>query len=286
MIGQTNDVAPADKKLYALRDVTATVESIPLITASILSKKLAEGISGLVLDVKCGHGAFMPSRPQAWALAESLVKVAKANGLRCEALVTAMQAPLGRAVGNALEIIESIETLKGKGPKELEALSIRLAAQMLRLGDLADTDTDAERQIRLALTSGAGLEKFQRVIELQGGDPKVIDDFARLPTAPAQHLVRAESSGYVVGLNAERIGVGAMLLGAGRNRAQDAIDPAVGVMIRGHIGEYVRTGDPILEIHYRDEAKLAEALPLFRQAIQIGAEPPTSTLIVWGEVTE
>jgi pyrimidine-nucleoside phosphorylase len=286
MIGQTRDVAPADKRLYALRDVTATVESIPLITASILSKKLAEGIDGLVLDVKGGVGAFMKRRPDAFALAESLVRVGRANGLRTEALLTAMDAPLGRAVGNALEVIEAVETLKGEGPKELTELSVRLTARMVRLGGLAADNAEAEQKVRSVLASGAGLEKFRQIIVEQGGDPKVIDDYGRLPTTPSRILLRTESSGYVTGLHAEKIGIAAMRLGAGRNRADDVIDPAVGVMLQAEVGQAVKAGDPVFEVHYRDANRLSDALPLLREAIEIGSDPPTATLIVWGEVTE
>jgi pyrimidine-nucleoside phosphorylase len=286
MIGQTREVAPADKRLYALRDVTATVESIPLITASILSKKLAEGIDGLVLDVKGGVGAFMKRRPDAFALAESLVRVGRANGLRTEALLTAMDAPLGRAVGNALEVIEAVETLKGQGPKELTELSFRLTARMVRLGGLAADNAEAEQKVRSVLASGAGLEKFRQIIVQQGGDPKVIDDYGRLPAAPSRILLRTESSGYVTGLHAEKIGIAAMRLGAGRNRADDVIDPAVGVMLQAEVGQAVKAGDPVFEVHYRDANRLSDALPLLREAIEIGSDPPTATLIVWGEVTE
>jgi pyrimidine-nucleoside phosphorylase len=282
MIGQTHDVAPADKKLYALRDVTATVESIPLITASILSKKLAEGIDALVLDVKCGAGAFMHRRKDAWALAESLVKVGKANGLPTEALLTSMDAPLGNAVGNALEVVESIETLKGNGPKELEGLSVR---RMLVLAGLAANEPEADRCVRAALVSGAGLEKFRRMVEQQGGDPRVVDDYSLLPSAPKRHVVSAHGAGFLVALRADKVGVGAMRLGAGRNRADDAIDPAVGVLVRAHVGDLVRPGDPVLEVHYRDDARLKDALPFLERAAEIGPDPPTSTMILWGEVT-
>ena len=285
LIGQTAAVAPADKKLYALRDVTATVESIPLITASILSKKLAEGIAALVLDVKCGAGAFMRRRKDAWALAESLVKVGKANGLRTEALLTAMDAPLGRSIGNALEVIESIETLKGKGPMDLEGLSVRLAGRMVRLGGLAPDDVEADRVVREALATGAGLDKLRQIIEQQGGNAKVIDDYTLLPSAPAQHLVRTESAGYITALHADKIGVGAWRLGAGRHRADDAIDPAVGVVIKAHVGEAVRPDEPVLEVHYRDPSRLADALPLLQDAIQVSLDPPTSTMVIWGEVS-
>src|SRR5581483_10986479 len=179
MIGQTAEIAPADKVLYELRDVTGTVESIPLISASIMSKKIAEGIDGLVLDVKCGKGAFMKSIEEARTLADSLVSIGVANGVRTLALITAMDAPLGRAVGNSLEVIEAIETLKGKGPADVESLSLTLAARMVRVGGIAETEREAEKMVREALASGRGLEKLRQVIDHQGGDPKVLDDYKR-----------------------------------------------------------------------------------------------------------
>ena len=269
MIGQTPSVAPADRKLYALRDVTGTVESIPLITASILSKKLAEGIDALVMDVKCGRGAFMKTRERARALAESIVSVGNANGVRTEALITPMDVPLGRAVGNALEVIECVETLKGRGPKDLEDLSVALAARMVRLAGLATNDSEAEVKVRTALTNGAGLEKFRQIVQQQGGDPRIVDDYSRLPTAPQRTIVSADRVGRVSDLNAEQIGVAAMLLGAGRSRAEDRVDHAVGIVIRAHVGEEVKPGDAILEVHHRDEATLAAALPLLRAAIVV-----------------
>src|SRR5438874_1171562 len=181
--------SPADKVLYALRDVTATVESIPLISASIMSKKIAEGIDGLVLDVKCGKGAFMKTLDDARLLAQSLVSIGLAHGVRTLALITAMDVPLGRAIGNSLEVIESIETLKGKGPADLEALSLTLAARMVRLGNAADSEDAAEEKVRQALASGRGLEKLRQIIEHQGGDPRVIDDYGCLPSAPERYTL-------------------------------------------------------------------------------------------------
>lgn len=273
MIGQTANVAPADKKLYALRDVTATVESIPLITASILGKKLAEGIDALVMEVKVGSGAFMKTMPDAKALAESIVSVGIANRLKTEAVITAMEHPLGRAVGNSLEVIECIETLKGKGPKDLEMLSVDLAARMLRLAGLA-TAADADQRIREALHSGAGLVKFREIIEEQGGDPRVVDDYSRLPTAPHRQTIVAERSGFIGNLDAESIGHGCMILGAGRARADDNVDHAVGVLIQKAIGEEVHRNDVILEVHYRDAGKLQHALPHLTRSIRIDVAAP------------
>jgi pyrimidine-nucleoside phosphorylase len=274
MIGQTAEIAPADKKLYALRDVTGTVESIPLITGSILSKKVAEGIDALVMDVKCGRGAFMKDRSGARRLAESLVVNGRANGVTTEAHITAMDEPLGRAIGNALEVAESIEALKGNGPPDLAALSVRLAARMVKLGGLADTEEQAEAKVTEALASGQGLERFRRLVERQGGDPAVVDDPGRLPAAPRRENLTADRSGYVVGLDAEAIGRATMVLGAGRERAEDAVDPAVGAVLRAKVGDPVRAGDVLVELHYRDAGKLAAARGPVRSAYVIADEVP------------
>lgn len=286
LIGQTHDMAPADKTLYALRDATSTVENIPLITASILSKKLAEGISGLVIDVKCGQGAFMKSRADAKALAESLVRVGAANGLTMRAVLTSMDAPLGRAVGNALETREAIEVLRGEhGDDDLCWLSVLLAARMVRLAGLARDDEEAETRVRSALSSGAGLEVFGRCIEEQGGDARVIDDLSRLPRASHRAEIIAERNGVVGEMNAEAVGTAAMILGAGRSRAEDAIDHSVGILVRAKPGESVRVGEVVFEVRYNDKAKLAAALPSLRQAYTIADAPPTLQPLVLEEIT-
>jgi pyrimidine-nucleoside phosphorylase len=271
LVGQTPELAPADRRLYSLRDVTATVESIPLITASILSKKLAEGLAGLVLDVKCGRGAYMKDRDSATQLAQSLMTTAQANGLRTQTLITSMDAPLGCAVGNALEIKEAIEVLQGRGDHRLKSLSIHLAARMLVLGGMATIEAASER-IEAALSSGQGLEKFRAVIENQGGDPRVIDDVGLLPTAPHRYLLRAERPGYVVDIDADKVGLAAMHLGAGRAHVGDTIDPAVGCVLTSAIGTAIRAGEVLAEIHYRSDDRLAVSMPLFRRAWTIGDE--------------
>ncbi|CAN5300491.1 pyrimidine-nucleoside phosphorylase [soil metagenome] len=277
MIGQTADVAPADKTLYALRDVTSTVESLPLITASILSKKLAEGITGLVLDVKCGAGAFMKTRESAMALAQSLFTVGKASGLKCEALLTAMDAPLGRAVGNANEIIECIETLKGNGPHDLTELSVILASRMVHLGGTAN----CEGPVRKALASGAGLEKFRQMVQQQGGDPKIVDDYKLLPHAPHSTTVKATRGGYVATMDSMAVGVAAMKLGAGRAKASDKVDPAVGVMVKVKPGEKVSAGDVIFEVQYRRESDLAGVLEMLAGSYNLSdGEPPEQPLVL------
>ncbi len=276
LIGQTAEIAPADKILYALRDVTATVESIPLITASIMSKKIAEGISALVMDVKCGRGAFMKTMPEARKLAESLVATGNANGVSTQALVTAMESPLGRAVGNSLEVIESLQTLKGRGPKDLENLSVALAARMVHMGGQAATLAQAEAKVHDALVSGRGLEKFRAIITQQGGDARIVDGYEKLPSAPHRLLVRAQRSGYVTSLDAELLGRATMVLGAGRNRMEDSIDHGVGALVLKTRGEAVKAGEPLVELHYGETMRLDAALELVAKAYEIGDVPGES----------
>jgi pyrimidine-nucleoside phosphorylase len=274
MIGQTSEVAPADRKLYALRDVTGTVESIPLITASIMSKKIAEGVGGLVLDVKCGDGAFMKTEADARKLAESLVATGEAAGVSTDAVITAMDAPLGRAVGNALEVIESLETLKGRNPGPLESLSVELAARMVQMSGIESDLGKATERVSSALSSGAAVEKFREIIRNQGGDPAVVDTYSRLPTAPDRHVFTAVRGGVVASMKAEAVGRAAVGLGAGRDTLDAAIDHAVGFVILAPPGTRVRAGDPIVEIHHRDGRGLVEARQLLEQAIEIADDAP------------
>ncbi len=284
MLGQTTQIAPADKKLYALRDVTGTVESIPLISASIMSKKIAEGIDALVLDVKTGSGAFMKTEADSRRLAESLVSIGNASGVRTEAVITDMDMPLGVAVGNALEVIECLDILKGHGASDLVDCSIELTLRMLVLGKVATDRADAETQVRRAIASGEALDRFRRIIEGQGGNPRVVDDYSLLPAAPSRHRVNADRAGYVARLDAELIGRASVMLGAGRDRVEDAVDPAVGIIITAKPGSQVSAGDGILELHYREQAKLDAALTLISRAVTIGDEPPTLRAIIVGEV--
>jgi pyrimidine-nucleoside phosphorylase len=274
LIGQTDEVAPADRALYALRDVTATVESIPLISASIMSKKIAEGIGGLVLDVKTGAGAFMKTPELARELAQSLVAIGRASGVRTEALITRMDAPLGRTVGNALEVAECLGVLKGKGPEDVESLSILLAARMLILAGIERDEAAASARVRNTLRSGEALEKFRQIVENQGGDPRVVDDDRRLPAAPDREPVRAPRSGFVAGLRAWNVGDASVVLGAGRARLGDAIDPGVGIEILAPPGAEVREGDAVLMVHHRGGRGLDEARSLLNAAIAIGDEAP------------
>ncbi len=277
MIGQTAEVAPADKKLYALRDVTGTVESIPLITASILSKKLAEGISGLVMDVKCGRGAFMKTLPDARALAESIQRVGTANGLTVVTMITAMDAPLGRAVGNSLEVIEAIETLKGNGPDDLLVLCVEQATTMGALAGIADHLNAAAN----AIHDGTALETFREMVRQQGGNADVVDDYSLLPLAPDRATVAAKSAGFVGDMNAEAVGVAAMTLGAGRLRADDAVDHGVGVMVRKKPGEAVTAGDAVFEIYHRGGKGLPRAAELLEGSFTVtDSAPPISPLVI------
>ena len=284
LVGQTEEIAPADRKLYALRDVTATVESIPLISASIMSKKIAEGIGGLILDVKTGTGAFMKTVEDSRRLAESLVAIGNASGMRTEAIITRMDAPLGRAVGNANEVIESIETLKGRGAQELEQLSVLLAVRMLVLGGVARDEPEAETRVRDALRSGAGVEKFREIISNQGGDPGVVDDYGRLPLAPDHHAMKASRSGYVAALHAERIGRAAVALGAGRAALGDVVDPGVGIEVLAPVGSEVRAGEDVLVVHHRGGRGLDHAMPILLHAIQIGDLAPSVGPLVVDQV--
>jgi pyrimidine-nucleoside phosphorylase len=285
LMGQTDDIAPADRKLYALRDVTGTVESIPLICASILSKKIAEGIGALVLDVKVGRGAFMKTRADARTLARWLVDIAGRNGVRTEALLTAMDAPLGRAVGNANEVIEAIETLKGRGPTDLELLSVRLAARMLVLAGVETDDHQAEGRVRGALASGAGLATLAAIIEAQGGDPRVVDDYGRLPKARTESPWCAAHPGFVTRLDAEAVGRAAVALGAGRDRADADVDHGVGIEVVAPIGTAVTAGAPILVLSCDDPARVRAAERILDAAIEIRDAPPALSGLILETLT-
>jgi pyrimidine-nucleoside phosphorylase len=284
LVGQTSQIAPADKKLYALRDVTATVESIPLISASIMSKKISEGIDALVLDVKSGSGAFLRAKGDARRLAESLVAIGKAAGVKTQAVITAMDWPIGRAVGNANEVIECIEALKGSSRPDLMENSFELGERMLVAAQVAKTRAEAKTLCQTALDSGAAIEKFRAIIERQGGDPRVIDDYSRMPKAPAEHIVKAASSGFVTALDAGLIGRASVVLGAGRDTVDAAIDPGVGIMIESPVGDGVDRGDVVLRVLYRDESRLQSALPLLTRAVEVGPKPGPARPLILDEV--
>ena len=269
----TEEFAPADQKLYALRDVTATVESIPLITASIMSKKLAEGIDGLVLDVKKGSGAFMQELEDARALATSLVNTGAAHGKRVHALITGMSQPLGYAVGNALEVIESVETLRGRGPRDLVELCRELTAHMLLLGQVSDSLDDARQRYDSVISSGQALETFTRVVEEQGGNPLALEDYSLLPQAQFEDAVAAREDGYIAELDARVMGAASMVLGAGRDRADATIDPAVGLVFEKKVGDEVRAGERICILYSNDRSRVPWALDMIREAIVISPVP-------------
>jgi pyrimidine-nucleoside phosphorylase len=272
LIGQTPEIAPADRRLYALRDVTGTVESPPLIAASIMSKKMAEGIDSLVLDVKTGDGAFMQSYDDSLALAKTMVEIGQGMGRKVSALITDMSQPLGRNVGNALEVVECVETLKGRGPKDLESLSIELAAWMLVLSNQAPRPEVARVRVRDALDSGAGLQKLQQLVELQGGDPRVCDGPGSLPRAGRTVPLQADRDGRVTRIGCRAVGHAAMLLGAGRETVDSRIDPAVGLVIHKKLGELVIKGEPLLTVHVNDTTRLDTALVVLRDAVHVGPE--------------
>jgi pyrimidine-nucleoside phosphorylase len=284
LISQTENIAPADKKLYALRDVTATIESLPLIAASVMSKKLAEGSTALVLDVKCGRGAFMQRPADALALARALVSIGTAAGLRTEAFITRMDTPLGRAVGNSVEIAECIETLSGRGPGDLSALIVRLASRMVLLGEKASSEADAESKVRASLASGAARDKLRQMIKWQGGDVGVVDDVKRLPSARHTHMVTAPRAGYVSSLDALLVGRTAVALGAGRDKKSDPVDLSAGILLHKKPGEKVSAGDTVMELRYNDEARLSGALALAAQAVVIGDTAPAEAPLVMGWV--
>jgi pyrimidine-nucleoside phosphorylase len=273
MIGQTAELAPADRKLYALRDVTATVESIPLICASIMSKKLAAGIDALVLDVKFGRGAFMKEKTRARELAAAMVAIGRALGKPTRALLTSMDQPLGRAVGNAVEVVEALEALRGRGPADLMEVTFALGVHMLLLGRITADPADARRRLEAAVAKGSALAKFRELVAAQGGDARVIDDYSRLPQAKIARDVAARESGYVTDVDPMGIAQAALLLGAGRANAAAAVDPAVGITHLAQAGEPVAAGGRLATVHARDDASAGAALEQVFGAFKIGPRP-------------
>jgi pyrimidine-nucleoside phosphorylase len=284
IIGQTASLAPADKKLYALRDVTATVESIPLISASIMSKKLAEGSNALVLDVKCGDGAFMKDVNQARMLAASMVAIGRQAGVRTEAVITDMDAPLGRAVGNALEIIECLDTLKGKGPAEVAEVVTHLASRMVLLSGHERSEEAATTRVIDALSSGRALDTFAKMIARQGGNPRVVDDYSLLPSAPDREFCRAPRDGYLTAVKAEAIGRASNVLGAGRNKVGESVDHGVGLIACARPGDRVTAGQPLVELHHRSGRGVEAALALCSDAMTVGDAPPPRRPSILGAV--
>jgi pyrimidine-nucleoside phosphorylase len=276
LIGQTAEIAPADKKIYALRDATSTVENTGLICASIMSKKLAEGLDALVLDVKTGSGAFMKREEDALRLAEVMVETGRGMGKKMVALITDMDQPLGRAAGHANEVIECIDVLNGKGPADLRALSVELSAWMFYLGEKTSNVAEGRKLAEELIATGAARDKFKENIRLQGGDQRVIDDPTLLPRATSQDVVTSTAKGCLEATDCERLGIALAILGGGRETKEDRIDHAVGLMFHKRLGDAVEKGEPLVTIHYNSGAKLAEAKRLIGESFLISDEHSTA----------
>jgi pyrimidine-nucleoside phosphorylase len=273
-IGQTDRLAPADRKLYALRDVTGTVESIPLISSSIMSKKLAEGIDALVLDVKVGSGAFMKKQVDARRLAQTMVGIGRRMDKKVQALITDMNQPLGYAVGNALEIMEASQTLQNAGPADLTKLSLELAARMIFLGKKVATLDEARRLAEKHLVDGSAYKKLKQVVAAQGGNPQALDKFELLPNATGMREIASPRGGYVSLIDAEDIGVASNMIGAGRDKKEDTIDPAVGIILEVKVGEKVDAGSVLCRLYYTKEDRVEEAADMVEDAFHISAQKP------------
>lgn len=273
-ISQTERLAPADGKLYALRDVSGSVESIPLIASSIMSKKLAEGVDALVLDVKVGNGAFLKKQVDARRLAQMMVSIGRPRDKKVQALITDMSQPLGYAVGNALEVMEASQTLQNAGPTDLTRLSIELAARMIYLGKKAATLDEARRTAEQLLVDGSGYQKFKDVVAAQGGNPQALDKFELLPNATGMREIASPRGGYVSLIDAEDIGKASNMIGAGRDKKDDAIDPAVGIILEVKVGEKVDAGSVLCRIYYTREDRVEEAAEVVEDAFRISAQKP------------
>jgi pyrimidine-nucleoside phosphorylase len=278
--GQTAALVPSDKKMYALRDVTATVDSIPLIASSILSKKKASGISGLLMDVKTGSGAFMKTEERSRALATAMVGLGKALGLTVRAFITEMGQPLGVWAGNAVEIVETIDVLAGRGPEDTTALVVRFAAEMMVMGGKAAGVEEGSAKVRAAIADGRGLAKLAQMVEAQGGDPKVVDDPSRLPLAKGREAFRAPRAGFVQSMDCEKMGQAVVALGGGRLRMEDSVDFAVGLEIHRKLGDAVAQGEPLVTVRYSDAARLPQAQAMLGRAYVISDEPAGRPLLV------
>jgi pyrimidine-nucleoside phosphorylase len=274
MVGQSEQIAPLDRRLYALRDATSTVPSIPLIAASILSKKLAEGIQGLVLDVKTGAGSFLPEIEKSRTLAGLMTELGEGWGVRTTALITDMDTPLGRAVGNGLETREAFECLAGVGPPDVSELTAALVGEMLVLGSLTESAAEGAEQARRALGEGKGMERMARLVMRQGGDPRCVEDPTLLPSAPVVEVEVSRDAGFVHGIEPVPLGYGVVEMGGGRRRMEDPVDPRVGFVLRVRHGDRVEKGDPLGEIHARDEDGLDLGRRALQAAISLHADPP------------
>lgn len=273
VIGQSGNLAPADKKIYALRDVTATVDKIPLIASSIMSKKLAAGSDAIVLDVKCGSGAFIKDVDQAIELAKIMVNTAENAGRRCIALVTDMDVPLGENIGNAMEVMEAIDVLKGQGPADLRHECITLSAEMLHLADMGSYE-ECEKLAKEAIASGKALEKFAQMVQAQGGNPDYVYDPQLFEPAKFVHEVKALESGYVQMMDTEKCGIASLILGAGRKTMDSVIDFAAGIKIKAKIGDYVEKGEIIAILYTNDEKSIRESEAMYQDGITLGKNPP------------
>ena len=280
LAGQSARLAPADRILYALRDATATVESIPLIASSILSKKIAEGTDALLMDVKVGRGAFLPERARARELARTLVALGSRAGLRVVALLTAMDQPIGQAIGNACELAEAIDVLRGGGPADTRALTVRFGAEMLVLGKRARDLGEATRKIEAAIGSGAGLEKLRLCVRLQGGDVRVIDEPQRLPRARHQAVLRAPRAGFLTALDAGALGRAATRLGAGRARKEDRVDPGVGITLQVKEGDAVERGSPLATVYYTEQARFEAVRAALEGSFTVGPRRPRARPLI------
>ncbi|MDO4537772.1 MAG: thymidine phosphorylase, partial [Coriobacteriales bacterium] len=273
VVGQTADLVPADKKLYALRDVTATIECIPLIASSVMSKKIAAGADAIVLDVKYGSGAFMKTADEAIALAQAMVEIGEHVGRRTVALITNMDQPLGHAVGNALEVMEAADVLKGAAPDDISEICLELATQMLVLAGKGDAGFCRQR-VQAQIANGAGLAKLCEMVEAQGGDSSVLHDYSGFAQAPYSLELRAEQAGWIERMDTERVGVAACELGAGRERMDDKIDPAAGIVLARKTGEYVEAGDLLATLYSSSERRLGEGSKLLSGAYEWGTKAP------------
>lgn len=285
-IGQTPEVAPADGKLYALRDATATVESIPLIATSIMSKKLAVGLDALVLDVKVGAGAFMKRQVDARRLAQMMVGIGRRMDKRVQALITDMNQPLGYAVGNALEVMEVSQTLQNAGPTDLTRISLELAARMIYLAKIVPTLDEAREVAQQKLLDGSGYRKFKDVIEAQGGNSQVLDRFELLPNATGVREIASPRAGYVSAIDAEYIGVASSMIGAGRDTKEDNIDPAVGVILEVKTGQKVEAGGVLCRLYYTSEDRVEDASQQIEDAFRISAQPPEERELILEVVSQ
>ncbi len=285
VIGQTGNLVPADKKLYALRDVTGTVDNVSLIAGSVMSKKLASGSDKIVLDVKMGSGAFMKDVDSAAELARMMVDIGTLAGKETIALVTDMNQPLGNAVGNALEVKEAIEILAGEHEGDLKTVSIALAAKMLVLGEIFTSEAEAKTRINEVIKNGEALERFGRMIEMQGGNPAVIKDTSLLPSPGSIIEVRSDSEGYIQSMNTENMGMVALLLGAGRTKKSDVVDPAVGYWMKKRIGDFVNKGEVLADFYVNDRKNLDESLGLFKKSIEIGNNSEKKIKLIYNTIS-